>query len=216
MESRPSVLVKSIPFGLCLAVYLAGIGCGPSSSGPLRGETPPAPAATVSADIATPADPAAPGRAGTYAGEWSEPVNELSARLIVRLEDTQYRSIYSAQVTLEVKNTSRSPVSFISQPHFTDIVLRDADGLAVPNTDSFPGNYLRGLPEWAVIPGNAYLGIRVDTPLRVEEGMFIGNVTFDKQNLSATLVSVRQEGPENQWTGEIALPEVTLSPTIDN
>ncbi|MBL8820001.1 MAG: hypothetical protein JNL58_28515 [Planctomyces sp.] len=148
-------------------------------------------------------------RAGTYAGEWSEPVNGLSARLLVTLHEGGQSSLWASPVILEVKNTNAGSLAFIDQPVFSGAAVRDANGNSLPEP-SHPGNHLTGEPQWAVIPGNAYLGLRVDTSIPVEVGLCIGVVTPEARTLSATLVAKPREGPENQWVGEINIPPVVL------
>jgi hypothetical protein len=148
-------------------------------------------------------------RAGTYAGEWSEPVNGLSARLLVTLHEGGQSSLWASPVILEVKNTTARSLAFIDQPVFSGVAVRDANGNPLPEP-SHPGNHLAGGPQWAVIPGNAYLGLRVDTSIPVEVGLCIGVVPPEARTLSATLVAKPREGPENQWVGEINIPPVVL------
>lgn len=154
--------------------------------------------------------PKAVPRAGKYAGEWSEPVNGLSARLLVTLQEGGQSSLWAGPIILEVKNTDGKPLAFIDQPAFTGAAVRDANGNALPESVR-PGNHLSGEPQWAVIPGNAYLGIRVDTSIPVEIGLCFGVITPEALHLSATLLAKHREGPENQWVGEIKLPAVDLT-----
>ena len=154
--------------------------------------------------------PKAVPRVGTYAGEWSEPVNGLSARLLVTFQEGGRSSLWAGPIILEVKNTDGKPIAFINQPAFTGAAVRDAIGNALPEFFG-PGNHLSGYPQWAVIPGNAYLGMRVDTSIPVEVGLCFGVITPDALHLSATLVAKHREGPENQWVGEIKLPPVDLT-----
>lgn len=151
--------------------------------------------------------------AGIYAGEWSEPVNGLSARLLVTLQEGTRSTLFASPVVLEVKNTGGTPLAFLDQPSFKGSAVRDAKGNASPEP-SFPGNHLAGVPQWAVIPGNAYLGLKVDTSIPVDVGLCFGPITPDAHRLSATLVARhRADGPANQWIGEIELPPVVLLPS---
>ena len=199
--------MKPITFSVCLFVVLVGSGCGvPSPVGSLdqnavanAGESP----ATIASNALQ--------RAGNYAGEWSEPVNGLSARLLVTLQESPNSSRFGAgPIILEVKNTYSTPLAFINQPSFKDKAIWDAKGNVLPEA-SHPGNHLSGNLEWAVIPGNAYLGLRVDTSIPVEVGLCFGVLAPEAQSLSATLVAKNREGPENQWVGEILLPPVSFT-----
>lgn len=151
-------------------------------------------------------------RAGIYAGEWSESVNGLSARLLVTLTKSgNSPALFATPVILEVRNTDGSPLAFTDQPSFTGQVVRDAQGNALPESVA-AGNHLRGVPQWAAIPGNAYLGLRVDTSVPTDVGLWYGLIAPEAQSLTATLVAQRREGPANQWIGEIPLPPVSLMP----
>lgn len=148
--------------------------------------------------------------AGTYVGEWSAPVNGLSVRLLVTLQDRTNQSHWASPIILEVKNISSSPLAFINQPAFTDSAVRDSNSKALPET-SVDGNQHTGEPQWAVIPGNTYLGIRVDTSIPVDYGLYFGLITPEAQSVTATLVAQHREGPENRWIGEIQVPPVLLT-----
>lgn len=147
---------------------------------------------------------------GTFAGEWSEPVNGLSARLLVTLKDGTHSSLWASSVVLEIKNTYSTPLAFIDQPEFTDVAVRDSKGRPLPES-SYAGNQITGEPQWAIIAGNTYLGIRVDTSIPVHHGICVGLITPEACRLAATLVSQQRNGPENQWIGEIQVPPVSLT-----
>ncbi|MFM9962445.1 MAG: hypothetical protein ACKV2Q_14630 [Planctomycetaceae bacterium] len=157
--------------------------------------------------------------AGTYAGDWSEPVNGLSARLLVTLQEGTQSSLWAGPIILEVKNADSKPIAFVSQPSFSrfhffafppspKFAVWDPNGNAPESLHK--GNHLSGEPQWAVIPGNAYLGLRVDTPIPADDGLCLGSLIVPG-TFSVTLVAKHREGPENQWIGEIKLPPVDLS-----
>ncbi|MCA9208624.1 MAG: hypothetical protein KDA55_09730, partial [Planctomycetales bacterium] len=68
----------------------------------------------------------------TTAGEWSQPVNGLSARLLVSYEEIKSEKhptyFHYHKVILEAKNVGAETVSFINQPSFSDLAIRDAHG----------------------------------------------------------------------------------------
>jgi hypothetical protein len=202
---RPAAFV-----GTALIYVMSACGCGTSASTQSNNQNRDTKQEVLTAMNDPSSIPKKIQHAGTYAGQWSEPVNGLSARLVVTLQESPNSPRFAAgPVTLEVKNTYSTPLAFIDQPSFADKATWDANGNALP--ESFhAGNHLTGNPQWAVIPGNAYLGIRVDTSIPVEVGLCFGVLAPDTQSLSATLVAKHREGPENQWVGEIQLPPVAL------
>lgn len=205
--------MTTIPSRFVLIVALVVCGCGPPSPTPSkdqhRGAKPNESSAAANPPLPIPKDVRL---AGTYAGEWSEPVNGLSARLLVTLQDGTHSSLWASPVILEVKNTYSTPLALINQPAFTDSAVRDSKGKSLPES-SYHGNQLTGEPQWAVIPGNTYLGIRVDTSIPVHYGLCFGLIKPEAQSLTATLVAQHREGPENQWIGEIQLPPISLTST---
>jgi hypothetical protein len=151
-------------------------------------------------------------RAGTYAGQWSQPVHGLSARLVVTLQQSPNSPrLGAAPLMLEVENTYSTPLAFINQPSFADKATWDAKGNALAESHVHAGNHLSGAPQWAVIPGDATLGLRVDTSIPVETGLCFGVLAPEAASISATLVARHREGPDNQWVGEIQLPPVQLT-----
>ena len=161
---------------------------------------------------------------GTTVGEWSEPVNFLSARLLVTLEEHEVAespSYFRYAVVLEVRNDHGADLAFVNQPSFENIEVRDASGKLV-NVLSGGGNHRQGKARWAVILPYTYLGLKVDTPIPVDVGLFVGSVSPDKRSLTATLISKKQTGaeaywfgemeppPAKEWVGEIQIPKVSL------
>lgn len=193
-----------------LIMVLIGCGCGMPSPKPSKDQNGGAKtdAPTTAANPAMP-KPKQAQVAGTYVGEWSEPVDGLSARLLVTLQGGTHSSLWASPVILEVKNTNSTPLAFIDQPVFTDSAIRDSDGKTLPVV-SHNGNQLTGEPQWAVIPGNTYLGIRVDTSIPVHYGLCFGLIVPEAHSLTATLVAQHRDGPKNQWIGEIHVPPVSL------
>jgi hypothetical protein len=100
---------------------------------------------------------------------------------------------------------------FIEQPSFTGAAVREANGYALPEASLIGGNLLTRDPQWAVIPGNAYLGIQVDTSIPVHFGLCFAPIMPGAHHLNATLVAKHREGPKDQWIGEITLPPVVIT-----
>lgn len=152
----------------------------------------------------------------TAAGAWSEPVNGLSARLLVTYEEmksNKYPTYFHYQkVILEAKNVGTETVSFINQPSFTDLAIRNAQGEELHGR-GHEGNHITGASEWAVIPVGAYLGLRVDTTIPVHVGLYFESFATETHSLHATLVVEKQDGPQNQWIGKIKLHPIYLVPS---
>lgn len=149
----------------------------------------------------------------TTAGGWSKPANGLSARLLVVYEEITSGKhptyFHYHSFILEVKNVGTEAVSLISQPSFTDLAIRDAEGKELHGR-GYDGNHVTGASEWAVIPTGAYLGLRVDTTIPVNVGLYFESFATEDHSLHATLIAEKEEGPQNQWIGRIELPPVHL------
>lgn len=147
------------------------------------------------------------------AGAWSAPVNGLSARLLVSyqiLKSDKYPTYFHYQnVILEAKNVGPELLAFSNQPSFTDLAIRDAQGEELRGR-GYEGNHITGPIRWAVIPEGAYLGLRVDTAIPVHVGLYFQSFATEDHSLHATLIATKQDGPENQWLGEIKLPPINL------
>ena len=158
----------------------------------------------------------------TETGEWSEPVNGLSARLLMTLEEikvTDYPSAFRYKIILETKNVRGDILAISSQPSFADVRIRDADGRLLPDRGYDQSGPIP-FPQWAQIPGNAYLGIRVDmTTVGLPGGSALvgidDHVRFLKPGtytVHATLIAQKdKKGPDNQWLGKMNLPPVTVT-----
>jgi hypothetical protein len=112
------------------------------------------------------------------------------------------------------------PVAVVNQPEI-HAELYDSTGKPV-STSSFPMSGPIPNPQWAVIPRDAYLGFRVDmqtvgVPTR-EQGMALiavggkmWGLRAGKYALKARLIFKNEEnGPQNQWVGELELPSVDV------
>jgi hypothetical protein len=155
---------------------------------------------------------------------WSEPVKELSGRLRVEFEDLQPGLRHA--VYLELRSHSLNPVAVTNQPQ-THAELFDTAGRPVtPSGSSMSGPI--ALPQWAVMPQDAYMGFRIDmqtvgVPTR-EHGkalIAVGGKSWELKAgeyvLKTALVFRKEEdAPNNQWVGELELPsvEVVVTPQM--
>jgi hypothetical protein len=157
------------------------------------------------------------------ANTWSSPIKGLSGRLIVRFEDLSPGLRHA--IFLELRNHSLNPIAVINQPQI-HAELIDAAGESVIVSGSAGG----AMPsrQWAVMPRDAYLGFRIDmetvgVPTR-EHGMVLlatggksWGLRVGKYVLTIRVVFKNEEdGPANQWVGEIELPsvEVVVAPEM--
>jgi hypothetical protein len=144
----------------------------------------------------------------TTFGAWSEPTNFLSARFVVTLEEYEAAdspSYFGYSVVLEVRNDHGADLTLVNQPTFGNVEVRDASGKLI-SVLSGNGNHLQGKARCAVILPYTYLGLKVDTTIPVDVGLFVGNVSPDKYSLTATLISKNQTGMEDYWFGEMEPP----------
>jgi hypothetical protein len=150
----------------------------------------------------------------TVSGAWSEPVNGLSARLLVtyvEIASDKFPTYFHYQkLILEVKNVGSHRLVFSNQPSFANPTIRNAKGEVLHPPGNVDGNQRTGNLEWAAIPFNTYLGLRVDTAIPIKVGLRFESFVTENHSLSATLVARQQEGPKNQWVGNLDLPPVLL------
>lgn len=154
---------------------------------------------------------------------WSTPINGLSGQLRVEFEDLQPGLRYA--VYLELRNHSLNSVTVINQP-LIHAELFDSTGKPV-STSSLPMSGAVPNPQWAVIPNDAYIGFRIDmqtvgVPTR-EHGKALLAVGGKSWELMAgkyilkTILAFKndEDGPKNQWCGELELPPVELVVTTE-
>ena len=156
--------------------------------------------------------------ANPIANVWSEPVKGLSGRLRVEFEDLKPGLRHA--VYLELRNQSLNPVAVTNQPQ-THAELFDSAGKPVV-TSGFAMSGPMPIPQWAVIPRDAYVGFRIDmqtvgVPTREHGRALIAiggkcwEVRAGKYVLTTALVFKKEEGgPQNQWVGELELPPVEV------
>lgn len=151
-------------------------------------------------------------------GAWSQSIEQLSGRLCIEFEDLKPGLRHA--VYLELRNDGFAPAVVSNLPDFR-AELYDSSGQPVGTSaavDDGPNPIL----QWAVIPSNAYLGLRVDrqssgVPTKQHKRVLIalGEKTWEldtgKYLLEATAVFKREDsGPDNQWVGELNLPPVDV------
>jgi hypothetical protein len=152
---------------------------------------------------------------------WSEPTNGLSGRLLIQREELNPGLRHT--VYLELRNKSLSPLAVTNQPQINSEVF-DSAGKSLGASD-FPMSGPIQNPQWAVIPRDACICLRIDmqtvgVPTR-EHGMTLlavggrsWGIRAGEYVIKATLVCQKQEGaPQNQWVGELELPPVKVAVT---
>lgn len=154
---------------------------------------------------------------------WSEVVKGVRGRLVVTFEDLKPGLRYAVYV--EVMNESFKTVAITNQPEI-HAELYDSSGNPV-TTSGFFSNGPEPVLQWAVVPMNSYAGIRIDlqtigVPTREHKRVLLampGNIwelTTGQYRLEATAGFKHEEnGPLNQWAGELKLPPVEVVVTDD-
>jgi hypothetical protein len=152
---------------------------------------------------------------------WSDPIRGLSARLRVEFEDL--RPGLRHAVTLELRNHSTLPVAVLSQPEIHAKLLGETGDFIAMSGLVIDGPSRE--PQWAVIPHNAYLGLRIDpqaaaVPARGQGVVLIaaGDRSWlagvGRYLLRITAKFERKDpGPEVQWTGMLEVPPVGVEIT---
>jgi hypothetical protein len=154
---------------------------------------------------------------------WSDPVNQLAGRVRVEFEDLKPGLRHA--VYLELKNHSLDPIALTNQPEIS-AELYDSSGQSV-STSSFSSNGPSPIKQWAVVPRDAYVALRVDLqtagiPAKEHQRVFLG-IDGRTWELSTGSYSLRcaasfkhdDAGPPKQWTGELTLPPVEVVVTDD-
>ena len=142
----------------------------------------------------------------------------MSGRLCVEFENREPGLRHA--VYLELRNDGFAPAVVSNLPEF-HAELYDSSGQPVGASaavDDGPNPIL----QWAVIPRDAYLGLRVDrqsagVPKKQHRRVLLalGDKTWElntgKYLLEATTAFKREDsGPDNQWVGELQLPAVDV------
>ena len=152
------------------------------------------------------------------ANVWSERTNGLSGRVRVEFEDLKPGLRHA--VYLELRNHSLNPVAVIDQPQIHAELL-DSSRKPV-STSGFLTSGPLPSPQWAVIPRDAYIGFRIDmqtvgVPTR-EHGLVLIAIGGKSWGLrageyvlkTALVFKKEDDGPQNQWIGELELPPVKV------
>jgi hypothetical protein len=145
---------------------------------------------------------------------WADPIKRLSGRLRIEFEDLKPGLRHA--VYLELKNYSFDPIAVINNPQIRTELFDSAGRSISASGLSTSGPILN--PQWAVIPRDAYIGFRIDmqtvgVPTK-KQGMALIAVGGKSWELKAgeyvlkATVSLKKEedGPHNQWIGELELP----------
>lgn len=154
-------------------------------------------------------------------GPWSGTGGALVWRLSIELEEIDGGLRHA--VFVEAKNVALDPVALIDQPAVS-VTVRDAAGHE-PASVVLPASGPHHAAQWAVIPRDGYVGIRIDgrlvgMPAR-DQGkalLALGDrswVLGAGSYVLALQVSfpVDAKGPANQWSGRIVFPPLAFSVT---
>jgi hypothetical protein len=152
---------------------------------------------------------------------WSEPIDDLRARVRVEPEDLGAGMRHA--VYLELLNCAYHPRALTDRPEIRAALLDSAGNALQPAGVAASGPVPPA--QWAVIPRDGYIGLRIDhrnfgvpaKPQRVAllalgaGGWMLGAGTYSLE-LAARFERVA-DGPENQWVGELLPPAVELEVT---
>ena len=153
-------------------------------------------------------------------GAWSKPVNGLQGRLLVKSRG-KVRGTDVLDLVLELKNTSRKPVSIRNSPNAVSLKITDAQHKPLPQV-GFESVGQGSDPQWATIPRGAYLGFslypRAAVGVPGNAGAFVviehrgWTLQVGEFTLHPTLkVQNDDDGLPNAWSGTIELPEVKVT-----
>lgn len=152
---------------------------------------------------------------------WSNPVNGLLGRLVVKNKPNKYNETNLLDIILELKNVSAKPIAIQNNRDAVSFKLHDLRGYDIPQS-----GYVRSgpvpYPQWAVIPRDSYWGFSlydwavgipgaggtfIALPNHVwllKEGEFILHATF-------AIKDIGEDRPENAWSGKLILPPLRIS-----
>ena len=152
---------------------------------------------------------------------WSNTVNGLRGRLILKNRLNEYNETNLLDVILELNNVSTKPIAVQNDRDAVSFRLDELRGYAVPQAayvKSGPVPY----PQWATIPRDSYWGFSlydrtvgipggggtfIALPNNVwllKDGQFILHATF-------TVKDIGEDRPQNAWSGELVLPPLRIS-----
>ena len=153
---------------------------------------------------------------------WSNPVNGLVGRLVVRNRPNKYSETSLLDIILELKNISTKSIAIKNDQEAVSFKLQDLRGYDIPQSGSARTGPIP-FPQWAVIPRDSYWGFSLyDRGVGIPGGggTFIAlpnhHVWFLKEGefiLHATLTvkDVGEDRPENAWSGRLVLPPFRIS-----
>ncbi len=153
-------------------------------------------------------------------GSWSEPVKGMSGRVRMAFEPFGSGGRYA--ISIELRNSNAGPVAV--KAHFWNVGVGVLDSSGNPLAQSsYPMSGPLLQPEWVEIPGNTSLAYRVDmttvgvptTCALVAVGWGMWGLKEGKYTLKAKMTCVKQEGPANQWMGELVFPPVDFTVALE-
>jgi hypothetical protein len=148
---------------------------------------------------------------------WSTTIDGVSARLQVEvdLQPGLRHAVY-----LQLRNGSHNPVAFTNQP-VVHAILVDRQGQQV-TLATLPTSGPAPVLQWAVVPANAYIALRIDllnvgVPTRAR-GTILLSAGDHAWELVAGLYVLRvtaafsphADGPSHQWAGSLAPPPIDI------
>lgn len=154
-------------------------------------------------------------------GPWSGPEGALAWRLAIELEEIDGGLRHA--VFVEAKNLALDPVALIDQPSVSATV-RDAAGRELPSA-VLPASGPHHAAQWAVIPRDGYVGIRIDARLVGLPARAQGQALLALGDRSWVLGAgsyvltlqvsfpADAKGPANQWSGRMVFPPLAFSVT---
>ena len=150
--------------------------------------------------------------------QWSNKSGQLVGRLLVAFEDLSPGLRHA--VHLEIRNDGADPVALFNQPEIKSEVY-DLSGTPIGTLES-SANGPRQARQWVVIPHAAYIRLRIDAQtgavLAREHGMVLLAVGGRRWGLkpgsyvlkARAVFKSAEDGPANQWVGELDLPPVEV------
>lgn len=150
---------------------------------------------------------------------WTGPPGALVWRLSIELEAVDGGLRHA--VFVEAKNLSLAPVALSDQPSVRATV-RDAAGRELPSS-VLPASGPHHAAQWAVVPRDGYVGIRIDARLvglpprdqgkallALGERSWVVGAGSYLLELQASF-AVDAKGPANQWSGRMVFPPLAFS-----
>lgn len=154
----------------------------------------------------------------TFTSAWSKTIDGLSGRLRLKFEDLNPGLRYA--IYLELASHAFEPITVINQPVINAVLFDESRNSIY--TIGYPSSGPQPLRQWAVIPRDAYIGLRVDmqttgVPTRDQQQVLLAvggttwRITSGRYSLKTSVVFKQdKDGPPNQWVGELDLPEVEI------